>query len=256
MVQLNFDARAVQPNIGFEPVPSGPYHVRIVDSVDKPNSKGTGSYLELKMQITQGEYAGKFLYDRLNLNNPNQQAVDIAHSTLSAICHVTGIMQCQDSRQLHDRAFQVVVSKTERNDMPGSGVMSNHITSYRDSAGNLPGQAGAVAQPQAQPAWAQQQYTPTAAPAPQPAYTPNGQQAPQQPAYPQQAPVAPAPAPVMPQPSAAPQYQQPQQAPQPQYAPQPNPAPMAPATAPPQAAPPAGPYPSMSPTGAPPWVAS
>ena len=39
---------------------------------------GTGSYLNLTFEILDGNYKGRKVWSRLNLDNPNQQAVQIA----------------------------------------------------------------------------------------------------------------------------------------------------------------------------------
>lgn len=227
MVQLNFNAAQVAPNVGFEPVPTGHYKVNITKSEEKPNSKGTGSYVELEMTIIDGEFRGRKVFDRLNLRNPNEQAVSIAYGTLSAICHVTGRLHIQDTQQLHGVPFIAVVTKLPRADKPE--LESNEIKGYKDIHGNDPGFAAAQGQvPGGAPQ--QPQYQPQQAPVQQPVYQP--QQAPPQ-YMPQQAPV------YQPQPQQAPAYQ-PQQAPPMQQAPaQQAPAQQAPA---------------IDPSAPPPWV--
>lgn len=158
MVALNFNAQTVKPNTGFEPVPSGTYPVIITKTEDKPTKNGGGSYLEVTMTIQGGEHNGKTVIDRLNLRNQNQVAVDIAYGTLSAICHVIGRLQVQDSQQLHGVPFQVLVIKKERDDQPGS--FSNEVKGYKDINGNDPGFAGTVANSNAQPNWAGNQAQP------------------------------------------------------------------------------------------------
>jgi hypothetical protein len=194
------------------------------------------------MQVLDGPYTGRFVYDRLNLRNASQQAVDIAYSTLSALCHVTGKLVITNTDELIGPAFKAVVRKIVRTDNPN--LMGNDVAGYKDINGNPPLSAGNVSQPQAQPAWAQQQYTPP------PAAAPNG---------PQQAPQAPQQAPQYPQTPGPAQAGTPGQftpaSPQQQYV---QPA-QQPAYAPPQAAPqpaPMGPQPGAFPTqGAPPpWV--
>lgn len=220
MVALNFNATGVQPNVAPEPIPSGQYPVMIVASEEKPTKAGTGSFIELAMQIQGGEFNGRKVYDRLNIRNPNQQAVDIAYSTLSAICHVTGRLHIQDTGQLHGVPFIAIVNKVPRNDRPGE--YSNEVKGYKDINGNDPGFAGQVSSPQAQPGWAQ----------PQPQQQPVNGQPPQ---WAQQPAQAPAPAPTPPPPPVAPAQpqQQPAGAP-PQWAQQPQ-APQTPTNAPPWA---------------------
>lgn len=96
-----FDATTVDPNSSFEVLPPGSYTVQIVLSEMRPTKNGQGQYLALELDVLEGEYAGRKLFDRLNLVNPNAQAVEIAQRTLSAICHATGRMQVKDSEDLH-----------------------------------------------------------------------------------------------------------------------------------------------------------
>lgn len=96
-----FDANNVAPSVPFEAVPPGDYTVQIVKSEMAPTKAGTGEMLKLELEIMDGEHAGRKLWDQLNLRNPNQQAVEIAQRTLSAICHAVGKLQVSDSEQLH-----------------------------------------------------------------------------------------------------------------------------------------------------------
>jgi hypothetical protein len=96
-----FDATTVEPNKPFEPLPPGRYLVQIVTSEMRPTKDGMGQYLWLEMDVLEGEFAGRKLFDRLNLVNGNPTTVEIAQRTLSAICHAIGRMQVQDSEELH-----------------------------------------------------------------------------------------------------------------------------------------------------------
>ena len=79
-----FNANHIEPTSEFEAIPAGKYLAMITDSETKPTKSGSGSYLQLTFQILDGEYKGRFLWARLNLNNPNATAVQIAKAELSA----------------------------------------------------------------------------------------------------------------------------------------------------------------------------
>lgn len=165
-----FNAAGIKPNAALLAIPSGQYPVIITKSEEKPTKNGAGSYIEFEMTIQGGEYAGRKLYDRLNINNPNQTAVDIAYATLSAICHVTGRLQIQDTAQLHGVPFIAVVNKRVRDDLPPpppgeQPQYSNEVKGYKDINGNDPGFAGNSQAPAAAtPAWAGGNGQPAAAP--------------------------------------------------------------------------------------------
>lgn len=206
MAQLNFDARQVDPQQSFEPIPAGWYNMMIVGSEMKPTSNGQGAYLQLSLKVVDGQYAGRQVFDRLNLQNQNPVAAEIAYKRLSAYCHATGVIQVQDSQQLHGIPFKARVSV--RTDSTGQYDPSNEIKAVKhinEETGTTaaPAQQGFQAPPQQAPA---QQF-------PQQGFQPP-QQAPQQ--QWQQPPAQQAPAPQQfQQPAQQPQFQQPapQQAP-------------------------------------------
>ncbi|MCC7407458.1 MAG: DUF669 domain-containing protein, partial [Phycisphaeraceae bacterium] len=97
MANLNgFNAAEVEPNASFDPIPAGKYLAAITESEMKPTKNGSGNYLQLTFTIVEGEFRGRVLWARLNLNNPNATAVKIARSELSAVCHAVGVMQPRD----------------------------------------------------------------------------------------------------------------------------------------------------------------
>lgn len=133
MAILNFNAQTVAPNSAFDPLQPGWYHVKIIESETKPvNPPKTGSYLALTMEVIEGPAINRKLYLNLNLENENPVAVRIAYEQLSALCYVTGQIQCQDSQQLHGLPFQVKVAIR-----PASGQYdaSNDVKGFRNTAG-------------------------------------------------------------------------------------------------------------------------
>lgn len=96
-----FDASTVEPNSGFDVLPPGKYLAQITSSEMRATKDGQGQYLYLEVDILEGRYAGRKLFDRLNLVNANPEAVRISQQTLSAICRAVGKLQVSNSEQLH-----------------------------------------------------------------------------------------------------------------------------------------------------------
>lgn len=136
MPTLNFNASEVEPNIGFHPVPAGKYIAVITDSEMKDTRSGTGRYLQLEFEITEGEYRGRKLWSRLNLENPNPEAVRMARGDLSAICRAVNVLTPKDSIELHNLQLEITVRCKNNQD----GEITNEIKGY-----------GAQARPQAVP---------------------------------------------------------------------------------------------------------
>lgn len=122
-----FDANQVEPTGDFEPIPAGKYQAVIIDSEMKPTKAGTGSYLQLTFQIIDGEYKNRLLWTRLNLDNPNATAVQIARAELSAICRAVGVLTPKDSVELHNLPLVIHVRCKKRMD---TGEIMNEIKGY------------------------------------------------------------------------------------------------------------------------------
>ena len=131
MATLNFDANTVEPNVAFEPVPAGKYIAVIIDSELKATKSGNGQFLELTFEIIEGEYKGRKVWDRLNIDNPSQKTVEIARRNLSAICRAVNVMQPQDSVDLHNLPLEINVKCKKRDD---SDEISNEIKGYATKA--------------------------------------------------------------------------------------------------------------------------
>ena len=100
MAQLGgmFDATQVEPQGDYTPIPPGDYTVQIVTSQMVETSNRNGHMLKLELEILDGEHAGRRLYDRLNLENPNRQAVEIAQRAMQAAAINCSRKGCQPPR--------------------------------------------------------------------------------------------------------------------------------------------------------------
>lgn len=123
-----FNAMEVEPNVGMDTIPAGEYEACIVASEMKPTKSGNGSYLNLEIQILSGPYQNRRLFDRLNLINPNADAVQIAQGTLSSICRAVNVLTPQDSSELHMKPLRIAVKVRKRED---NGEMTSEIKSYK-----------------------------------------------------------------------------------------------------------------------------
>jgi len=140
MASLNFNANEVEPSSDFEVIPPGKYVAVITDTEVKKNKAGTGSYLQLTFQVIEGEFKNRFLWARLNLDNPNATAVKIARAELSAICRAVGVLQPKDSCELHNLPLVITVKSRKRTD---TGEAVNEVKGYarREVATGQPQQA-------------------------------------------------------------------------------------------------------------------
>ena len=120
-----FDAKQHEPN-GFGVLPAGEYDVAIVGSVVENTKDGRGRFLKLELQVLNGPFQNRKVFDRLNLWNPSAQAVTIAQGTLSAICRAVGVLTPQDSSDLHNKPLRCKVT-VRKSDEYGE---SNEVKQY------------------------------------------------------------------------------------------------------------------------------
>lgn len=139
MADLNgFDANAVEPNKPFDALPAGKYDVVIVKSEMKATKSGEGRYLEMELQILNGEHQNRKLFDRLNLENKSEKTVQIARGTLSSICRAVGVLTPKDSSELHFKPLRCKVNVSKDD----NGNPKNDVKGYE------PRQAGPAPVPQ------------------------------------------------------------------------------------------------------------
>jgi hypothetical protein len=181
---FNFDARTVKPQTEFTPLIPGMYKVVIEASEIKPTRANNGGFVEIKLKVIEGELTGRMIYERLNIWNDNEMAVNIAKATLSSICHVTGVYvlnSIADFKNLHNIPMFINVDYSYPKDSKEPN--GNRIKGYKDINGNDPGKsspgpsqpAQQAAQQPAQQAWGQ---SAPQQPAQQPAQQPSQQPSP------------------------------------------------------------------------------
>ena len=142
MAILNFNANEVEPSRELDPIPAGKYVAVITDSEMKDTRAGTGRYLQLEFEITDGEFAGRKVWARLNIENRNPEAVRMARADLSAICRAVNVLTPGDSADLHN--LPLVIKVHVRRDK-NTGEISNEIRGYESKAAFKPEPKQAVA---------------------------------------------------------------------------------------------------------------
>jgi hypothetical protein len=126
MAYMNFDASTVPTDSIRDALPAGDYPMVITDSAVKTARSG-GTYLELTLQVIEGPYLNRLVWDRITLDNPNTQAVEIGRRQLSQACHAIGVLQLQDSSQLHGTPL---VARLKYKEDPQYGP-KNEVSGYR-----------------------------------------------------------------------------------------------------------------------------
>ena len=159
-----FDANQVSPQQAILKLPISPpegWPAVIVANEFKATKDATpqnpASYLMFTLEIIDGPHRGAKGFDRLNLQNSNQQTVDIAYARLSSYCHVTGVFRTDEMDMLMNRPLRIVVIEDPKD------ARYTTIWAVKDINGNdpekvptQPAQPPQYQQPPAQPQTYQQ----------------------------------------------------------------------------------------------------
>lgn len=145
MALFNFNAASVEPmqSRSFEPLPKGDYEMMIVKSDVKPTQAGTGHYIELEMHVLGGEHSGRRIWERLNIDNPNKTAQDIASAALASLCYAVGVEDMTETEQLHDIPFVAHIEIDKKD------PTRNRVMGYAGISAQAPKAAAPAARPAA-----------------------------------------------------------------------------------------------------------
>ncbi len=131
-MQFQFNATQVAPSVPLEVIPADWYVLLITASELSPTKDKDGAYLNLTAEVGAGPYKGRKQFLRFNVQNSNAQAVEIAYRDLSALCHATGVLNVQDTQQLHNIPFEAKIivraaegKYPETNDVRGFRAMNS-----------------------------------------------------------------------------------------------------------------------------------
>jgi hypothetical protein len=111
-MDLNFDStQIVSEEIpsDFGALPEGKYLVHIAETEEKISNSGN-KYLNLKLQVLEGEYKNRYLWDIVNLWHPKDNVREIAQQTMKTICNATNVLKPQTSEELHYIPLRASVS--------------------------------------------------------------------------------------------------------------------------------------------------
>lgn len=160
MAKLNetFDVAGVPEREEYTPVPPGTYTAMIVAS-EKKETKAGGEMIVLELEIQGGEENGSKLFERLNIVNSNQKAVDIAFRTLAEIVKAVGKTTIKDTEELHNKRMYVEVrvdppTPYTKDGVDYPGKPQNSINKF------LPVKSGAVTETKKEETKTEQSSTP------------------------------------------------------------------------------------------------
>ena len=107
MAEISFDVNEYEApaRSSFDPMPKGDYQAIVTESQLKTTKAGDGEYIELTIQIVDGDFSGRRHWERLNVVNKNDKTQSIARSHLNALAQACNVPNLKDTTELHDVPF-------------------------------------------------------------------------------------------------------------------------------------------------------
>jgi len=110
----------------FDPIPAGTYKLQVTESKLEEARSGEGNQiLTLTLEVLDGPYQNRKIWDRLNIINKNQTAQQIAQRALADLCLACGLNSIKDTEELHFKPFTARV--TIQPDKTGQYAPQNRV---------------------------------------------------------------------------------------------------------------------------------
>lgn len=111
---------------GHPAIPDIEFTLEIVESSYEPNTEGTGMILKCKAQVVQEVWPSPQMYINYRLEDADPRIQERGQRDFAALRRAVGVLNPQDTEELHWRAFKVRVgSRPNRR-----GKLENHIVEY------------------------------------------------------------------------------------------------------------------------------
>lgn len=91
----------------FGAVPAGKYSVVVKRAEERQTKAGNGTYINLGLEITGPEYAGRWLWDMAATDHPSEKWVETGRKKLSQLCvagRLRGFRSCTELEGIEARA--------------------------------------------------------------------------------------------------------------------------------------------------------
>lgn len=173
MPEFGFDYNEENTNRTFDPVPPGWYYARIIKSETKETAARTGTMIVLTWELIANEagigtgIANRQIFENLNIENPNEQAVQIARQSVDQIRKATGKFNAGSSEELHGIPILIKLKVrperqyTDHNGVKQTADAQNEVRGYKAVQQTSQGDAQQTSAFAPTPAPAQAQTVPT-----------------------------------------------------------------------------------------------
>lgn len=108
-----FKLKDEQQGLGsFEAIPAGTYVGKVIESSIVKTKDKKGNMMVFVWEVLKGDQKDAKIWDRVNFENENPKAVEIAQKTLASMCEAIGVKKSKfvDTSQMHGVPCEIKVS--------------------------------------------------------------------------------------------------------------------------------------------------
>ena len=134
MAQFQFNINSVEKRENN--LPAGTYTAQVTESELVPLNSGNGTALKLTITILQQGYNGRKVFARLNVRHNNPEAERISNQQLRELCEAIGVVNMQDTVELHNKPMQVRLKIRE--DKTGQYEPQNEVSGFKPVGAGAP----------------------------------------------------------------------------------------------------------------------
>lgn len=135
-----FDPKTQEPAGGdYQPVEAGRYTLAVVKSERKKAKSGKGEYISCEMEILDGKYKGRKVFEIFNILHTDDQTQEIGRGRLSALFRATGVMDPDVMADIYNAPFEANVGVKMQTGGEYAGTASNYIKTFIAKEGKKKG---------------------------------------------------------------------------------------------------------------------
>lgn len=138
MSDLDFMGNEFDPNEaaknagGFDPLPRGWYYGRITEAEVQDTKAGNGKMVFVRLDIEGPKGAGRVVFDRMLVQHPSEEAVEIGRGRFGALCVAAGFeTKPNDTKELLGKTVGAKLG-IEKSEEYGD---RNTVDTYREHEG-------------------------------------------------------------------------------------------------------------------------
>ena len=98
------------PKNGFETIPEDDYTLQVIKSALNPTKDARGEKIDVTLEVMDGDYAGRKIFDLFNYVNKSPDAERIGKARLGELCAAIGIEELENTEQMHGIPFRGHIS--------------------------------------------------------------------------------------------------------------------------------------------------